>query len=68
MELETTLPESTTQLIRCQLDSGYTCNTISYKEFCKLNPEKGALIDPNIKLKLYDGTVMKPRGQSEIQC
>ena len=50
------------------MDAGSTCNTISYADFCKICFDESKLKSSNIKLKLYDGTILTPRGQSEIQC
>ena len=49
-------------------DIGSTCNTISYTDFCKICFDESKLESSNVKLKLYDGTILTPRGQSEIQC
>ena len=61
------MPNCKSQLVKCQLDTGSTCNTISYTDFCKISFES-KLESSNVKLKLYDGTILTPRGQSETQC
>ena len=62
------MPNCESQLVKCQLDTGSTCNTISYTDFCKICFDESKLESSNVKLKLYDGTILTPRGQSEIQC
>ena len=62
------MPNCESQLVKCQLDTGSTCNTISYADFCKICFDESKLNSSNVKLKLYDGTILTPRGQSEIQC
>ena len=66
--LEMKMPNCESQLLKCQLDTGSTCNTISYTDFCKICFDENKLKSSNVKLKLYDGTILTPRGQSEIQC
>ena len=66
--LEVKMPNCESQLVKCQLDTGSTCNTISYADFCKICFDESKLNSSNVKLKLYDGTILTPRGQSEIQC
>ena len=66
--LEMKMPNCESQLVKCQLDTGSTCNTISYVDFCKICFDESKLKSSNVKLKLYDGTILTPRGQSEIQC
>ena len=62
------IPNHEPQLVKCQLDTGSTCNTISYQDFCKICSDERKLKDSNVKLKLYDGTILQPRGQNKIQC
>ena len=66
--LEMKMPNCESQLVKCQLDTGSTCNTIFYTDFCKICFAKSKLESSNVKLKLYDGTILTPRRQSEIQC
>ena len=56
------------QLVKCQLDTSSTCKTISYQDFCKVCSDESKLKGSNVKLKLYDGTILTPRGQNKIQC
>ena len=39
-----------------------TCNTLSYQDFVKFCRDGSVLKDSNVKLKLYDGTVLMLRG------
>ena len=55
LEMEMTNCES--QLVKCQLDTGSTCNTISYTDFCKICFDESKLENSNVKLKLYDGSL-----------
>ena len=66
--LEIKMPNCESQLVKCQLDTGSTCNTISYTVFCKICFDESKWESSNVKLKLYDSTILTPRGQSEIQC
>ena len=66
--VEMKLPKFESQHIDCQLDTGSTCNTISFQDFCKLCPNGSELKNSNVKLKLYDGTILSPQGQCEINC
>ena len=66
--IEMQIPNHEPQLVKCQLDTGSTCNTISYQDFCKICSDESKLKDSNVKLKLYDGTILTPRGQNKIQC
>ena len=68
VNLEMQLPNCETQRIDCQLDTGSTCNTISFQDFCKLSPNGDEMTSTNVKLKLYDGTILTPKGQCEINC
>ena len=66
--IEMQIPNHEPQLVKCQLDTGSTCNTISYQDFCKICSDESKLKDSYVKLKLYDGTILTPRGQNKIQC
>ena len=54
-------------MVKCQLDTGSTNNTISDQDFCKICSDESKLKDYNVKLKLYDGTILTPRGQNKTQ-
>ena len=66
--IEMQIPNHEPQLVKCQLDTGSTCNTILYQNFCKICSDESKLKESNVKLKLYDGTILTPRGQNKIQC
>lgn len=55
--------------VTCQMDSGSTCNILSFKEYCRIahdgNPN---LSMSNAKLRLYDGNVMVPMGICKLNC
>ena len=63
MTIKMQIPNHEPQLVQCQLDTGSTCNTISYQDFCKICTDESKLKDSNVKLKLYDGTILTPRSQ-----
>ena len=51
----------------CQLDTGATCNVISYGDVCALlQNAKPPLRKSTVRLKLFDGSVMKPRGEIDF--
>ena len=56
-----------TQLV-CQLDTGATCNVISYDDVSRIeqtgNPR---LRSSNVKLRLFDGSLMKPLGTKTLK-
>lgn len=55
--------------IECQLDSGSTCNLICYNDLCEVAQKaQPPLRQSNARLKLYDGSVMKPVGQVTLKC
>ena len=58
-----------TRPVRCQIDTGSSCNTISKREYYKV------VQDDNKKLKatktqliLYDGTKLMPIGKCKLTC
>ena len=56
-------------MLRCLIDTCSTCNTISYDEYCSLyenSPPR--LKQSEVRLRTYDGTVIKPVGQARIEC
>jgi len=61
INLEMQLPKCESQYIKCQLDTGSTCNTISFLNGYEMK-------NTNVKLKLYDGTILSLKGQYEINC
>ena len=54
------------QLI-CQLDTGATCNVISHRNLVQLLQDSDPpLLKSNTKLKLFDGTLMQPVGETML--
>lgn len=55
--------------IKCQIDTGSTCNLMSFRELCSIaqngNPK---MKKSNAKLKLYDGSNLEPIGKATISC
>ena len=51
----------------CQLDTGATCNVISYRDVCVLlQTAEPPLENSTVRLKPFDGSIMKPLGQLEF--
>ena len=50
------------------MDTGPTCNTLSYQDSGSIYVGGSELKDSNVKLKLHYETILKPRGQSKIFC
>lgn len=54
--------------LKCQLDTGSTVNVIGFRDLQRLlqdgNP---ALMPSNATLKLYDGTLIKPKGECDLK-
>ena len=55
--------------IKCQLDTGATCNVMPYNTLCEIkhsdNPD---LLPTNTKLKFYDGRVVEALGECDLEC
>ena len=66
--IEMQVPNHEPQLVKCQLDTSSTCNTISNQDFCKICSDESKLKDSNVKLKLYNGAILTPRGQNKTYC
>ena len=55
--------------IECQLDTGATCNVISYNDVCAIMQHGNPTLAPTTaRLKLYDGTVMLVLGECTLCC
>lgn len=52
---------------QCQLDSGATCNVMSYKDKINLAPDTH-LLPSDTRLKLYSGELMSSMGTFETEC
>ncbi|KAK3718411.1 hypothetical protein QZH41_000520 [Actinostola sp. cb2023] len=54
--------------LECQFDTGATCNVISYDDLSRIeqtgNPQ---LQSSNVKLRLFDGSLMKPIGTTALK-
>ena len=49
--------------LKCQLDTGATCNVLSYRDLSIIKQDGNPPIETSkTKLKLFDGSVMKPLG------
>ena len=69
VSLKVSLPGKKFTPLRCQLDSGSTCNTVSYKDYCNLfEADDEYLNKSSVKLKTYDGSLIIPKGEVELQC
>ena len=55
--------------IRCQIDTGSTCNLISESDCKKLVADSPmTLKKTKVLLKMYDGSIMKPLGSTLLLC
>jgi len=58
-----------TVTIDCQLDTGATCNVMSYNDVCVIMQHGDPPLAPTTaRLKLYDGTVMPVLGECTLYC
>ena len=63
------LDETGSPTIECQLDTGATCNIITFDDLCNIKLHGDPLLEPTTaKLKLYDGTIMAVLGEYNLQC
>lgn len=52
----------------CQLDTGATCNVISHRDLSIINQDVNpTLKQSNVKLRLFDGSVMNPLGEVTLK-
>ena len=57
------------EYIKCQVGTGATCNIISLKTLNTILQEERPKLEPiKTELKLYDGTLMTPKGKCDIEC
>ena len=55
--------------IKCQLDTGATCNVISFKDVCAiLHTENPQLQPVASQLKCYDNSIINTLGKCTLQC
>ena len=51
----------------CQLDTGASCNVISYRDLTVLLQNSSpTLNESSVKLKMYDGSIMRPLGETHL--
>ena len=54
--------------LECQLDTGATCNVMSYRDLVAINQtSKPRLKKSKVKLRLFDGSIMKPLGMARVK-
>ena len=52
----------------CQLDTGASCNVISYRDFSILLQNGTLKVEKSsVKLKMYDGSIMQPIGETVLK-
>lgn len=53
--------------IVCQLDTRASCKVISYRDFTVLLQSSSPTLDESsVKLKIHDGSIMRPLGQTHL--
>lgn len=58
-----------TQIVQCQVDTGATCNVMSYKELCKLDGTNKPRLHPStVRIKMYDGNYIPVKGERDLKC
>ena len=58
-----------TSQLRCQLDTGATCNVISHRDLTQLLQDgQPPLRRSKVKLKTFDGTFLRPLGETTLQA
>ena len=54
--------------LKCQLDTGATCNVLSYRDLSIIKQDGNPQMESNkTKLKLFDGSLRKPLGEVNLQ-
>lgn len=55
--------------VKCQMDTGLTCNLISKRYYSNLTQDFEHSLEPSrVSLNLYDNTRLEPLGKCDIQC
>ena len=55
--------------VKCQIDTGATCNVMSHRDLKKLTKEKKPKMLPTeTKLKTYDGHIIPVKGKVHLKC
>ncbi|KAK2549603.1 Uncharacterized protein P5673_029852 [Acropora cervicornis] len=56
-------------LVQCRLDTGATCNVISFDKLCEIKQSGKPGMQPTTsKLRLYDGSMVQALGECDLQC
>ena len=56
-------------LVRCQLDTGATCNVMSFDRLCEIKQSGNpAMQRTTAKLRLYDESLVQALGECNLQC
>ena len=56
-------------LVQCQLDTGATCNVMSFDTLCDIKQSGKPTMQPTtVKLKLYDNSLVQARRECKLQC
>ena len=56
-------------LVQCQLDTGATCNVMSFDTLCDIKQSgKPAMQPTTARLKLYDNSLVQALGECKLQC
>ena len=56
-------------LVQCQLDTGATCNVMSFDKLCEIKQSgKPAMQPTTSKLRLYEGSLVQALGECDLQC
>ena len=54
--------------LKCQLDTGATCNVLSYRDLSIIKQDGNPQMESSkTELKLFDGSLMKPLGEVNLQ-
>ncbi|XP_072169477.1 uncharacterized protein [Diadema setosum] len=57
------------QKVMCQVDTGATCNVMSYRKLCKLEKGDKPCMHPSAtRIKLYDGNYIPVKGETDLIC
>ena len=55
--------------IQCQLDTGATCNVMSFNTLCEIKQSGSPAMQPtSTKLKLYNGSFVPALGECDLNC
>ncbi|KAL5020892.1 hypothetical protein ScPMuIL_000047 [Solemya velum] len=69
VDINMQVEENPSKLVKCQMDTGSTCNLMGFKDYCKIVQDgKPSLNTSTAKLRLYDGSALTTVGEHEIKC